>query len=113
MAKVAPNTVTAVGMAFISAMQTTRSMSTPFSLTAMTIGALGTSAWSASSSNAGVSSTLRRIMYPANTTMALSRNGMRQPHVLKASVGMIADSGRKIAAANTCPACTPCRLKLV
>ena len=32
MANVAPNTVTAVGMAFISAMQITRSMSEPFSL---------------------------------------------------------------------------------
>ena len=43
-------------------MQNTRSMSEPLSLTACTIGALGTSPCAASSWNAGVSSTLRRMM---------------------------------------------------
>ena len=38
----------------------------PFSLTAITIGALGTSPWTSSSWNAGVSSTRRRMMISGN-----------------------------------------------
>ncbi len=103
-ANVAPNTVAVSGTTFISAMQITRSMSRPFSLTAITIGALGTSPWTSSSLNAGVSSTRRRMMTPATTTTALSRNGIRQPQLWKASSGSIAANGRKIAAARICPA---------
>jgi len=58
----APKTVAAVGTAFISAMQITRTMSTPFSRTTTAIGAPGTSPSSASSAKAGVSSTFRRTM---------------------------------------------------
>src|SRR5664280_368506 len=57
----AEHTLTVVGMAFIRAMQITRSMSEPFSRTAITMGAAGTSPCSASSWKAGVSST-RRLM---------------------------------------------------
>ena len=46
------------------------------------------------------------------TTTTLSRNGIRQPHDWNASAGIAHASGRKIAAAKTCPACTPCRVKL-
>jgi hypothetical protein len=52
------------------------------------------------------------MMMPAITTTTLSRNGIRQPHDWKASGDMAADSGRNTAAARTCPACTPCRVKL-
>jgi hypothetical protein len=37
---------------------------------------------------------------------------MRQPQDSKASFDMIADNGRKTAAAMIWPACTPCRVKL-
>ena len=78
----------------------------------MTIGAAGTSPCSASSWNAGVSSTRRRMMYPASTTTADSRNGIRHPHDWNASGDITADNGRNTAAAMICPACTPCSVKL-
>ena len=92
--------VATIGTAFISAMQLTRSMSGPFSRTAWTIGASGTSPWASSSWNAGVSSTLRRMIQPASTTTTLSRNGIRQPHDWNASSLMTSDSGRNTAAAR-------------
>ncbi len=52
------------------------------------------------------------MMYPATTTRALSRNGIRQPQDWKAAGDMAADSGRKTAAAMIWPACTPCSVKL-
>lgn len=80
--------VATTGITFISAMQTTRSMSPQFSSTAWITGALGRAPSAASWAKAGVSSTLRRMMKPMTITTKLSRNGTRQPHALKLSSSM-------------------------
>ena len=88
MAKVAPKTVTAVGMTFISAMQTTRSMSTPFSWTAWTIGACGHLAVLGLLLERGGLVDLAPDDVAGDDHEALSRNGMRQPHDWNASGDM-------------------------
>ena len=85
-------------------MQTTRIMSRQLVRKASITGERGTALWLPSSVKAGVSSTSRRMIQPAMITTKLSRNGMRQPQLLKASSGMKCASGRKTAAARIWPA---------
>ena len=112
-AYVAPNTVAAVGTAFISAMQITRSMSEPFSLTACTIGALRHHAV------LGLLLERRGLVDLAPDDVAgEDDDGAEQERDPPAPglEGVLgehdADSGRNTAAAMIWPACTPCSVKL-
>src|ERR1019366_2753104 len=75
-------------------------------------GILGVSCALASSLKAGVSGKERRIQNPTATTMALRKNGTRQPHERSWSSGS-AEIGRKTIVARMKPICVPLRVKLV
>ncbi|MNP20206.1 hypothetical protein D3C76_1127700 [compost metagenome] len=80
--------VATTGITFIRAMNITSTMCFQLWRKASLIGDLATLSCFSSFTNAGVSCTSLRMMKPAISTMALIRNGMRQPQSLKASLGM-------------------------
>ena len=84
--------VATTGMTFISAIRATRIMAFQLVLRASPMGerraTVAVSVLASSLTKAGVSWTSRRMMKPASRTKALSRKGMRQPQLLKASAGM-------------------------
>ncbi|MNG14657.1 hypothetical protein D3C84_984300 [compost metagenome] len=80
--------VATTGITFIRAMNITSTMLFQLWRKASVTGDLATLCWFSSLTKAGVSWTSRRMMKPATRTKALSRNGIRQPHSLKASLGM-------------------------
>jgi hypothetical protein len=89
----------------------TRSSAGRWSRSSSPIGARSIAPSRAASSNAGVSSSLRRMIRPAMTTTALSQNGIRQPQDSSWSSGS-APIGRKAAVAMIRPACVPLSVKL-
>ena len=95
-----------------SAAKITRTTSTPWRVKSSTTGSLGVTCFFTSSANAGVSGSVRRTQKPTATTIALRKNGMRQPHASNWSSGS-AEIGMNTRVARISPACVPDSVKLV
>ena len=65
-----------------------------------------------SSAKAGVSGSVRRTQKPTATTIALRKNGMRQPQASRSFSGSD-EIGMKTSVARISPACVPDSVKLV